>query len=256
MSSKHYRLTDSRSGESFMIKTGKKGDLTVYDEEKKIRRAIRHCPNQKSIFMDEQDKHALVVPIIFEYGQLEVSDRQPITQQFLDAHPANSANSDYGGWFESVNEELEAKESINEEELKNDIIYAVRQMAKTKDGIHELSAVVAVLLNDVNEASSMGIESLKRVIYNEVEADPTYFADENGNVTIFEDDEIKRKYLILRAINEGIIKKSPNSRSILWSKDSKVIATAPRSIDLVDYFSDFLTTDEGMLIAEEIARRS
>jgi hypothetical protein len=254
LQNKTYRLADDRSGESCMIKTGKKGDLTIFDEETGRRRAIRHCPNQRSIFIDEQDQHALITPIIFEYGTLDVDGRQPITQQFLDAHPANTANG--GGWFEVINEEQEAKESIEDEELKNDIMYAVREVAKKKDGIHELSAVVAVLLDSVDEASKMGIESLKRVIYNEIDNDPKYFVDEKGNVTIFEDDGIKRKYLILRAIKEGIIKKSVNNRSMVWAKDNKVIATAPRSIELVEYFSDYLSTEEGMLVLEEITRRS
>jgi hypothetical protein len=254
LQTKTYRLSDNRSGESCMVKTGKKGDLTIFDAEEGRRRAIRHCPNQRSIYVDEQDAHSLIVPIIFQYGQLEVSGQQPITQAFLDAHPANVANG--GGWFETVNEEQEAKESIQSEELKSDIMQAVRDMAKTKDGIHELSAVVAVLLDSVDEASRMGVESLKRVIYNEIEDDPTYFVDEKGNVTIFEDDGIKRKYLILKAIKEGIIKKSPNNRSMVWAKDNKVIATAPRSIELVEYFSDYLSTEEGMLVLEEISRRS
>ena len=260
--SKSYRLTDSRSGESFMLKTGKKGNLTVFDSEANkgdgARRAIRHCPNQKSIFVDEQDQHALVVPIIFQYGQLEVDARNPITQQFLDNHPSNMSNTidGLGGWFEIVNEEQENKESISSEELKNDIIYQVRKMAKTKDGIHELSAVVAVILSSVHEASKMGIETLKRVIYNEVDENPNYFADEFGNVTVFEDTVIKRKYITLRAIKEGVIKKSPNNRSMVWGKDSSMIATAPRAVDLIEYFADFLTTDEGILVGEEIEKRS
>jgi hypothetical protein len=250
---KTYRLADDRSGESCMIKTGKKGSLTIFDEETNSRKAIRHCPNQKSIFMDEQDKFGLVEPIIFNYGYLEVPANQPITQAFLDAHPSNSENG--GGWFEPVDEEKESKESIFYDELRIDIKYAVRQMAKKKDGIHELSAVVAVVLDDVNEASQMGIESLKRVIYNEVDADPTYFTDDKGNVNIFDDDSIKRKYLILRAIKEGVIKKSPNNRAMVWTKDKKQIVTAPRGVELVEHFADYLTTEEGMLVLEEITRR-
>ena len=222
---KSYRLTDDRSGEAFMLKTGKKGNLTVFDKEAETRRAIRHCPNQRSIFMDEQDKHALVQPIIFINGYLEVPNNQPITQKFLENHPSNAANTEKGGWFELVNEEQEAKESIQDEELRMDIMYAVRQMSKQEDGIHELRAVVSVLTGSVEDTYTMGIEELKSVIYNEIEADTSRFTDENGNVTIFEDDDIKRKYLILRAIREGIIKKNANGRSIMWARDKKVIAT-------------------------------
>jgi len=258
---KTYRLTDNRSGESFMLKTGKKGNLTVFDEEfkredggKGARRAIRHCPNQKSIFMDEQDKHSLVQPIIFINGYLDVPNNQPITQAFLDAHPSNTANN--GGWFEHVNEEQEAKEAIEDEELRMDVMYAVRQTAKKKDGIHPLRAVVTVLTGSYQDTIAMGVEELKNILYNEIEADISRFVDENNNVTIFDDDNVTRKYIILRAIREGIIKKSADGKSILWSKGSKVIATAPKSVDTIQYFADYLTTEDGILVAEEIAKRS
>lgn len=250
---KVYRLTDDRSGESCMIKTGKKGSLTVYDEELKARRAIRHCPNQRTIFMEDQDKFALVEPIIFQYGYLTVPADQPITMAFLDAHPSNTANG--GGWFEAVDEEQEAKDSIEIEELQTDLKYAVRQMSKKKDGIHELSATASVILGSVSEAMTMGVEQLKRVIYNEIDSRPHSFTDDNGNITIFEDDVVKRKYIILRALKDGVLRKSPNGRAMLW-EDKKLIATAPRSVDLIEYFSDFLTTDEGVIVLEEIARRS
>lgn len=263
LKSKSYRLTDDRSGESFMLKTGKKGTLSVYDPEYKLpngdkgaRRAIRHCPNQKSIYIDEQDKHALVQPIIFINGYLEVSGDQPITQQFLDNHPSNDANSSDGGWFELVDDELEAREAIQDEELKMDIMYAVRQMAKKEDGIHELKAVVSVLTGSVEQTYQMGIEELKSVIYNEIDADPRYFTDEKGNVTIFDDDSIKRKYIVLRALREGVIRKSLNGRAIEWGRDKKVIATAPRSVDLVDFFAEYLQSEDGILVMDEIVRRS
>lgn len=255
---KTYRLADDRSGESFLLKTGKKGNMTVFDEKgnkgQGIRRAIKHCPNQKSIFVDEQDQHALVEPIIFVNGYLTVSANQPLTQNFLDMHPDNVANG--GGWFEEVDDVKEAKEAIVTTELEMDIKQAIRNMAKKKDGIHELRAEVAVIFGSVDETYDKDVETLKQILYNEVEADPTYFADEEGNVTIFENEHVKLTYLTLRAIREGIIKKSTNGKSILWAKDNKLIATAPASVDVVEHFANFLTTDDGILVMEEIARRS
>ena len=43
---------------------------------------------------------------------------------------------------------------------------------------------------------------------------------------------------------------------MVWVKDNKMIVTAPRGLGLVEYFADFLGTEEGMLVAEEIKRRS
>ena len=253
LADKSYRLLDDRSGEAFLLKTGKNKRLLIFDHDLKINRAIRHCPNEQTIFLDEQSSHALVEPIIFEFGNLTVPYTDQITQIFLDNHPDNKANG--GSWFEEINEEVEATEEIEVEELIQDIKFAVREKEKEEEGIYALETVVSVLVSSVSEASKMTKAELKRAIYNAAENNPYYFTDDNGNVNIFDDENVNRKYLTLKSINEGIIKKSPNNKSIVWAKDNKVIATAPIGLDLLDYFADFLSTDEGILVIEELKRR-
>ncbi len=252
--SKSYRLLDDRSGLAFMLKVGKTGNLVLFDEEKGYNRPIRHCPNERSIFIDEQSQAALVEPIIFSGGYLEVEATQQITQAFLDNHPDNHKNG--GSWFEEVNEEMEANESVVLDDLKMDIKLAIREKLAEEDGVHQVEAVVAVLMDSVDEARAMSKGELKRALYQEAEYNPYYFVDDEGNVTIFNDDSVVRKYFVLRAIKDGIIKKTPNSKAMTWTRDGSVIATAPRGLELVEYFSDFLSTEEGMLVAEEIKRRS
>ena len=251
---KIYRLADNRSGESFMPKTGRNGRLTIFDEEKNIRRAIRHCPNQASIFIDEQDKFARVSPILFTSGYITVSGKNPVTQLFLDVHPSNVANG--GKWFEFIDEEKEAKESIEVDELQIDLKYAVRQTAKKKDGIHKLKAEVAVITGSIDKASRKGIEELKQELYNHIESDPYYFTDDSGNANIFDNEDVFRKYMVLKALKDGVIRKSPNSKTMLWGKNKEAIVSSPIGVELVEYFTSYLTTDEGMLILEEITRRS
>ena len=251
---KEYRLADDRSGLSFIAKTGRQKDLLVFDEDKGVSRPIRHCPNEPTIYADKQSDFALVEPIIFMHGYLSVPREAQITQQFLDVHPDNTANG--GTWFEEVNDEKEDEANLIIDDLKIDLYNAVREKMQQEDGIYELEAVVAVLDNNVQEASNMSESALKRRIYQEIESNPLYFADDNFKVTIFEDDYINRKYFVLRSIKEAIIMKSPNNKSILWVRDKKTIATAPRGLELVEYFADFLGTEEGMLVAEEIKRRS
>lgn len=254
ITSKEYRLADDRSGLAFIMKTGKNRKLLIFDEEKEISRPIRHCPSEKSIFIDEQSEHALIEPIIFMYGSIEIPRESQITQRFLDAHPDNVKNG--GTWFEEINEEAEAENDLILDEIKIDIYNAVREKSVQDGGEYELEAVVAVLDNNVQAASDMGLKSLKRRIYQQIEQNPLYFCDENGNVTIFEDDYITRKYFVLRSIKEGIIKKSPNNKSMVWVRDNKIIVSAPRGLELSDYFADFLATEEGMLVSEEIKKRS
>ena len=251
---KEYRLSDDRSGLSFVLKTGKQKNLLVFDEQLGISRPIRHCPNEPTIYADKQSEFALVEPIIFMHGYLEVPREAQVTQAFLDTHPDNVSNG--GIWFEEVNDEKEAEADLVIDEIKIDIYNAVRAKLKEDGGVYELEAVVAVLENSVAIAADMSPQALKRRIYQEVESNPLYFTDDNKNVTIFEDDYINRKYFVLRAIKESIIKKSANNKSMVWVKDNKMIATAPRGLDLVEYFADFLSTEDGMLVSEEIKRRS
>lgn len=250
---KSYRLADDQSGESFMLKVGRNRRLLVFDESKNRNRAIRHCPNESSIYIDEQSDFALVDPIIFFSGYLDVKAQDQITQIFLDTHPDNTANG--GNWFEEINDEVEAKESIEEDELKMDIKQVVREKLKEEDGVYALEAVVAVLTGSVVEASQMQKSELKREIYLAVDRNPYYFVNDDSEVTIFEDDYILRKHLTLVALRNGIIKKSSNNKSILWGDTKKVIATSPSSMDTTDYFAEYLTTDEGMIVFDEIKRR-
>lgn len=265
-----YRLTDDRTGLSYYIKTGKRKNLLVFDEEQGFKRPIRHCPNESTIYADDigeeikisggksrvvkQSEKPEVKPIIFKGGYLTVPPTDQLTQKFLAIHPDNVENG--GSLFEMIDDEKEAEEGLELDELKIDIYSAIREKAKEDGGEYELEAIVAVLENSVVAASEMGIKSLKRRIYQEIEADPYFFVDDKGNVNIFEDDYITRKYFVLRAIREGIIKKSPNNKSMLWVKGNEVIASAPRGVELTEFFTDFLASDEGMLVSEEIKKRS
>lgn len=251
---KSYRLTDSRSGEAFMLKTGRSKNLLHFDEEMKYNRAIRHCPNEKSIYIDEQSDHALVQPIIFKQGFLDVKREDQATQKFLTAHPDNVLNG--GGWFEEINDEIEAEEDIEREELIAEIRQVIKKKGDEEEGIYALEMIASILINSVVTASKMSKSELKREIYRYADSDPDYFTDDEGNVNIFDDEDIQRKYLVLRALKDNVIKKSPNKKSILWTSGNKVIATAPQGLDLIDYFSDYLSTDEGILVIEEIKRRT
>ena len=250
---KEYRLTGDRSGLAYIIKTGKKRKLLVFDEDKGVSRPIRHCPNEPTIYADKQSEFAFVQPLWFMHGYLEVPRESQITQQFLDMHPDNVANG--GNLFEEINDEKEAENDLKIDDIKIDIYNAIRKIASEDGGEYKLEAVVAVLEDSVVTASEMGLKSLKRRLYQEVEADYEFFCDDSGNVTIFQDDFISRKYFVLRALKENVIKKSPNNKSIVWTRDGNLIATAPRGVELTDFFTDFLATEEGMLVGEEIKRR-
>lgn len=250
---KEYRLANDRSGEAYILKVGRNGKLTIYDDEIESRRAIRHCPNQQSIFIDKQDKFAKVEPIIFVNGYLKVPADQPMTQLFLDLHPSNVANG--GSTFETVDEAMEAQESIEVEELQANLKAAVIKMSSEKQGLLKLSSVAAVIEGSVDKVSKMQIPELKRIIYNKIEDNPYYFTDDADNITIFEDEGVDRKYVVLTALKHGVVTKSGNGRSMLWGDNKELIVTAPMGVDFNDFFANYLTTDEGILVFDEIIKR-
>ena len=251
---KTYRLTNDRSGLSFQLKVGRKGTLLIMDEEKEIQVPIRHAPNTGTIFHKDQHEHAKVEPIIFYNGYLEVPADAVITQMFLDAHPDNAANN--GRWFEEVDDAKEAEEDIAIEERVLEVKGAILAKSKEENGIYELQAVLSVMKGSVVSTADMTPGELKRDLYQEASTNPSYFLNEAGDVTIFDDIEIRMKHMTLMSLQAGILIKSNNGKSMLWGKSKESIITAPPGVSIVDHFSEYLTTDDGLLVQEEIKKRS
>lgn len=254
-----YRLVGDSFQLSYVLKTGKNKRLIIFDDSDKSpakhrNRAIRYCPNESSIFMEDQSDHAVTSPIIFLNKLLEVKATDLALQKFMSVHPSNVANG--GSIFEELNPEVEAKEDLFREEMILDIKSEIRKKEKEKDGIYELQALAAVLEGSAQTVKNMSSSELKRVIYNVVDSNPERFINEKGNVVIFDDSEITRKYLVLKAITEGIVYVSPDKKAIHWTDNKNIILTVPRGVNPVEHFSKYLETDEGMLALEEIQNRS
>lgn len=254
---KTYLLAGDSFQLSFVLKSGRNKKLLVFDDsDKNVKnhklRAIRYCHNESSIFLDEQSNHAIVTPIIFENQVLDVENTNLSLIKFLSVHPDNTANG--GALFSLLDPEAEAEQDINLEELIIDIKNAVKMKEKEKDGIYELEALAAVLVGSVHRVKGMGASGLKREIYNKIDEDPYRFIDDKGNVTIFDDSDITRKYITLKAINAGVIIVTDDNKSVAWA-NKQVIVSVPRGITPVDHFAEFLSTDEGLIIMDEIQKR-
>lgn len=249
---KLYRLAGDLAPLSYNLKSGSKGNLLVWDEESGTNRAIRHCRNEKTIFIDEQSEHALVEPVIIEKGYLTVPARETITQDFLDIHPGNVANG--GNVFEEVNEDKQAEEQIEREDLILDLKNAVREKQKDEEGIYELQALVATLKGSAAIASKMSSAELKREIYIAIENNPLRFSNGKGGHTLF-DRAVKRKHLALLCIGSGVISTSPNGKAYVWADTGSVITNIPAGVKPTDHLFEFLETDEGILVLEEMQKK-
>ena len=87
--------------------------ITIYSEEKNSLRAASYCPNENSIWKDEQSKDSKVMPIIFRDGYLTTNKNQPNLKAFLDVHPSNEANGGTG--FRLIDTKIDTKKIVEKE---------------------------------------------------------------------------------------------------------------------------------------------
>ena len=57
--------------------------ITIYSEETNSLRAARYCPNENSIWKDEQSKDSKAMPITFRDGYLTTNKNQPNLKAFF-----------------------------------------------------------------------------------------------------------------------------------------------------------------------------
>ena len=98
--------------------------ITVYDSEKDTVREMRYCPNEPSIWADEQGDKARKETVCFREGKLFVPKDKPNLRQFMDLHPMNMANG--GKIFRQVDKKKDAQNELEREFKLNEAIAMVR----------------------------------------------------------------------------------------------------------------------------------
>ena len=156
--------------EIYIFLTKKKGgiylslpqkNITVFDEKQNSVRQIRYCPNENSIYADEQSKNGIREQIVFRDGTLAVRRNQPNLIKYLNAHPSNVAN---GGNLFYLKDE--AKTAVDEVEAEFAIHEAVGMV---RDKSIEDLLPVAMFLNINTDQETMGI---KRELLNHAKSAP------------------------------------------------------------------------------------
>ena len=66
--------------------------ITVYDSEKDTVREMRYCPNEPSIWADEQGDNARKGTVAFRDGKLLVPKGKPNLRLLMDKHPVDMDN--------------------------------------------------------------------------------------------------------------------------------------------------------------------
>lgn len=249
---KEYRITENRAPLTWAIKSGSDGNLITFDEDKGYNRAIRHCPNEKSVFLDEQSQFAVLEPINFERGYLKVSAREQHTQKFLELSPENAANG--GNVFYLVDAESEAKDDLVLDDLITEMktIVKERSEAEDDDAYFDLQALASLIEGSWVHVADKPKNALRKIINKAIATNPRVFV-KDGKIELFS-QESKRAYFALRALAANIIHTSADGRSLIWKDTGKVITNVPSSHTAQDYLIEYLASDDGKMIIEKIAK--
>ena len=208
-----------------------------FDEDKGINREIRYATNQNSLFVDEQDKHAVLGHVIFNDGALFVPKSQPQLQLLLSVyHPQANVK-----WME-VDEAKDAEDEIDTLELQLKALNLVGELE-----IDHLEAIMRT--EHGGSVTTMSSKELKRDAYRFAKNDPKLFLE------LSEDDDLKLRNLASRSVEAGILKLTDDGTVFKLAKTGKKLLTVPFDTNPYAALSQYFKTDEGVGLMKSIIKK-
>lgn len=229
----------ARKGKIFHIPSGGgiiysvKSEAIIYDPKTNTNRQIRYCPNEASVFVDEQSSFAVRQHVVFENGMLYAPVENPTLLKFLELHPGNRANG--GGIFEEVNTEYKAQVDVDTEFILHDAIGMIRNKS-----IDELLPVAIYLGVDTNQKNA----EIKRELLLEAKANPKKFID------LFDNPVVKARATVKKAMDYQILKAKEDG--MYWFDSGRLIISTPAGQDTIEVMSRFCLSEKGSILHNEL----
>ena len=210
--------------------------VTVYDTEKDTVREMRYCPNEPSIWVDEQSSNAKREAIVFKDGKLIVPREKPNLRSFLDKHPANISNG--GLLFKQMDEAKTSEEKLEVEMNQFEAVAALKSAE-----VDELLAVALFFKVNIDRKMS------------EVKYDLLQIAKKNPSKFIksFDDPAVRMRALVKQAKDYQVLK--INKDSVRWFDSNSIVVSVPHGQDPEDIMVRFLLTEKGASAVEEIEKQ-
>jgi hypothetical protein len=203
--------------------------LMWFDEEKQKNRALRYATNQNSPFEDEQDGNAILEPIVFEDGFLNVEKRNVALQKFLHYHPHN------GTLFAELDKEKDASAEVQDLNMEVDALIEARSL-----DIAQIEMITRVLFG--TDPSTISTAELKRDILVFAKRYPADF------LNAINDPELKFQAKVRTFFENGHISVRNNNKELWYntSTNKKKMCSIPFNGDPFDTAMSFLMSDEGI----------
>lgn len=221
----------------------------IYDKEVGRRRNIRYAEGVSSIFVDKQDKDIdlkkKVYKAYFLDGKYTADGRNPLVIDFLMKSDYNGTNPNRDPGkkiiYNFVDKGAEFKNNIANDRLEQkaaDWCYNAEY--------NDVLAFARVVIG--TNIETMDSEEIRWNMKTIAKTNPAKFLAD------IENPKIKRKHIILTAIDRGLLKVNLSSNTISWAENPhQPIATpAPVGVDVIDHFVNGTATPDGELVYQAI----
>ena len=223
----------SRAGVVYMLP--QKG-VTIFDSENDTVREIRYCPNEPSIYVDEQSDNAIKESVAFREGKLFVPKEKPNLRKFLESHPMNTANG--GHIFRTVDKKKDASDELEKEFKVSEAVAMVRD----KD-INDLLPIALYFNVNINKPSSEIRFNLLRI----AKSKPQDFIES------FDSPSVTARSIVQQAKDYQIIEVKEDRCS--WFDSKSMIVSVPVGQDPMDVMIRFCLTEKGSAVLSSLEER-
>jgi hypothetical protein len=210
--------------------------ITVYDKELDTVREMRYCPNEPSIWADEQGDKARKETVCFREGKLFVPKDKPNLRMFMDLHPMNMANG--GKVFKHVDKKKDAEKQLAKEFKLNEAISMVRD----KD-INELLPIALYFGVNINTP----VTEIRYNLLNIAKKKTKEFIEsfDSPQVQVRSTVQQAKDYQIINVKNDGCY----------WFDSNSLIVSVPVGQDSMDVMVRFCLTEKGASVLSNLEER-
>ena len=184
---------------------------------------------KRSPFEDEQDGNAILDPVIFIDGMLQVPRTNPVLQAFLSYHPLN------GKRFVEVDDEKDAAQVVENLNLEVDALIEARSL-----DLDMVESVSRVLFG--NDVSKMSTAELKRDILVYAKREPSDF------LNVLNDPMLKLQSKVHSFFESNLLTFRKNKKEVWYNTSSNKtrMLVVPYGEDPYYLVSSFLSSDDGI----------
>tara|TARA_R110000824_G_scaffold9484_1_gene42407 strand:+ start:661 stop:1485 length:825 start_codon:yes stop_codon:yes gene_type:complete len=210
--------------------------ITVYDSDQDTVREMRYCPNEPSIWADEQGDRARKETVAFREGKLFVAKDKPNLRKFMDLHPFNMANG--GKIFKQIDKKKDAEVELAREFKLTEAIAMVRD----KD-INELLPIALYFGVNINKP----VTEIRYNLLNIAKKKTQEF------IQSFDSPQVQTRSTIQQGNDYQII--NVKADGTYWFDSNRLIVSTPVGQDSMDVMVRFCLTEKGASVLSTLEDR-